>query len=139
PLGARATTVPSTVQRALHVNGWMWVAFISMSYLGAMLSSHEALQYVSYPAQALAKSCKMIPVMLGNILVGVPYTNKDLVLVGMITMGISVFQMDGAKAGKEGTAAGYALLFLSLCLDGVTSSHQHLLGKEFKLSTYDLM
>ena len=38
------------------------------TYIGAMLSSNAALMHVSYPTQALAKSCKMIPVMIISVL-----------------------------------------------------------------------
>jgi hypothetical protein len=34
-----------------------------------MLSSNVALRYVSFSAQALAKSCKIIPVMLMRIVI----------------------------------------------------------------------
>ena len=33
-----------------------------------MLFSNESLKYVNYPTQALAKSCKMIPVLLVDTL-----------------------------------------------------------------------
>ena len=36
----------------------------------AMASSNEALRYVSYPTQVLGKSCKMVPVMAGGVLLG---------------------------------------------------------------------
>ena len=39
-------------------------ALCACSYLGAMVSSNTALQYVNYPTQVLGKSCKPIPVML---------------------------------------------------------------------------
>jgi uncharacterized membrane protein YgdD (TMEM256/DUF423 family) len=43
---------------------------VSMSYNFAMSSSTAALKYISYPIQALAKSCKLIPVMIGRIFFG---------------------------------------------------------------------
>ena len=39
-------------------------ALCACSYLGAMVASNAALQYVNYPTQVLGKSCKPIPVML---------------------------------------------------------------------------
>ena len=35
----------------------------AVSFIGAMFCSNQALRYVSYPVQALAKSCKMVPVI----------------------------------------------------------------------------
>ena len=137
PLSSAAESVPLVGER---VSGWAWLAFVSASYMSAMLCSHQALQYVSYPLQALAKSSKLVPVMLGNVLVGVPLERREVLMVLAITAGILVFQYE-AKPGstRESSVYGYAFLALSLCLDGVTGSHQHLLDREFRVSTYDLM
>jgi uncharacterized membrane protein len=40
------------------------------SQMFAMAGSNEALRYVSYPTQVLGKSCKMVPVMAGGIILG---------------------------------------------------------------------
>ena len=122
-----------------RINGWLWLGFISASYLLAMLSSNEALKYVSYPVQALAKSCKMVPVMLGNALVGVKYKPREYIIVMLITLGIALSQPSGGKSSKESTLLGMSLLFLSLIFDGFTGSHQHLFDHEYALSTHDLM
>lgn len=141
---SQSLSMPSKVSPLNHflsrTSGWFWLGFISASYLLAMLTSNEALRYVSYPVQALAKSCKMVPVMLGNALVGVKYRWHEYVIVLMITIGIALSQQGGgSKSGKENTWFGMILLFISLALDGVTGSHQHLFDHEYRLSTHDLM
>lgn len=143
PLSSKPTSV-----RGL-TSGYMWLGVVSFTYLAAMLSSNEALKYVSFPIQALFKSCKIVPVMLGNVLVGVKYKPHDYVIVLMITLGIALTQYKpggggggahGATgAGLEASWAGIALLFVSLAFDGITGSNQHLLDKEFALSAHDLM
>lgn len=155
PLGDIAETSPYS--GSMKLTGWVWLAIVSFSYLAAMLTSNEALKFVSYPFQALAKSCKMVPVMLGNVLIGVKYRWHQYLAVGMITAGILLFQFQsgggggggGGKKkshghGQEGGGGdeglyGLGLLFISLALDGITGSNQHLFDKEFKLSTHDLM
>jgi UDP-galactose transporter B1 len=139
PLKQHSKTTPLKRMK-MKINGWTWLGFISASYLLAMLTSNEALRYVSYPVQALAKSCKMVPVMLGNALVGVKYKWHEYLIVLMITAGITLSQQSGGgKTGKENTFTGMVLLFVSLAFDGVTGSHQHLFDHEYKLSTHDLM
>jgi solute carrier family 35 (UDP-galactose transporter), member B1 len=54
-------TIKDTTPRWMH-------AIISLTYLGAMLSSNEALQHVLYPTQVLAKSIKPVPVMIMGVL-----------------------------------------------------------------------
>ena len=61
---------------------------IGFSYIGAMLFSNEALKFVSYPTQALGKSCKMIPVMLFGFLIrGKKYSLLETIAVLLITAG----------------------------------------------------
>ena len=41
-----------------------------MCYTLAMIFSNNALKHVSYPTQVLAKSCKMLPVLIAGTLFG---------------------------------------------------------------------
>ena len=110
---------------------------MSASYIGAMFSSNLALGYMSYPAQALAKSCKLIPVMLSRFLLmkEVRYTRREIIQVIAITAGICVFMM-GAEGGggsgkkeKETSWLGLGLCIFSLALDGYTGPAQEKLNK----------
>lgn len=120
--------------------GWFYtmqsftVARAAFVYVMAMFLSNEALQYVSYPMQALAKSCKMIPVLMGSmIILKKRYTMVKYVCVFLMTAGITLFQFSKPGGGKRKNAAGQGvnddsvgllLLFLSLCMDGVTGPYQ---------------
>ena len=44
-------------------------ALCSLTYLGAMIASNEALRHISYPTQVLGKSIKPVPVMLLGVLI----------------------------------------------------------------------
>lgn len=113
-------------------------AFVGMSYICAMLFSNEALKFVSYPTQALGKSCKMIPVMLFGFLIrGKRYSLIETLAVILITGGISIFQSD--KVGGNNSLYGLVLLFLSLVLDGVTGASQDKLQEKYHLKSHELM
>ena len=104
----------------------------------AMYMSNEALQYVTYPTQALAKSCKMIPVLFGRVLfLRKQYSFMKYACVILMTVGIAMFQMSGKKKlateGFGGEGFGMLLLGVSLALDGITGPLQELL-KARKLS-----
>ncbi|DAZ94816.1 TPA: hypothetical protein N0F65_012843 [Lagenidium giganteum] len=103
-------------------------AFTAFAYLGAMLCSNEALKHVSYPTQALGKSCKMIPVMLMGVLIRRKrYSWQEYLCVVLITIGIAVFQLgkqSSHKATQENSTYGLFLLFTSLALDGVSGPKQ---------------
>jgi hypothetical protein len=99
----------------------------SFAYIAAMLASNEALKYVAYPTQAVAKSCKMVPVMLmGVVINNRKYSAKQYVTVLVITTGITIFNLNRAhKKQIDGDDTfGLALLAISLTLDGLTGPLQ---------------
>lgn len=123
---------------------WKWIGTLtskevvgtSIVYVSAMYMSNEALQYVSYPTQALAKSCKMIPVLIGRVFInGERYGWMKYVCVLLMTIGIAMFQMWGGKkkGGSHGAAPvegfggegyGMFLLVISLVFDGIGGPFQ---------------
>ncbi|KAG2379579.1 hypothetical protein C9374_006696 [Naegleria lovaniensis] len=110
----------------------------SFAYVIATSSSNAALLYVNYPTQVLAKSCKMIPVMVMGMLVArKKYEISRIVAVVMTTIGISIFMIDrfGHKHSHDGPHDnnfwGLILLVVSLAADGFTNSIQDLM-KNFK-------
>ncbi|KAF1779354.1 UAA transporter [Phytophthora cactorum] len=100
---------------------------------GAMLCSNEALKHVSFPTQALGKSCKMIPVMLMGVLIRrKKYTLRDYICVVVITTGI-------AHAERENSTYGLLLLFLSLTLDGISGPKQEEIAHQLRPSVHQQM
>lgn len=117
-------------------------AITSCAYLGAMLCSNEALKHVSYPTQALGKSCKMIPVMLMGVLIRrKQYQWKDYLCVILITTGIAVFQLGktSSKPTKENSIYGLLLLFISLALDGISGPKQEEIAHQLRPSVHQQM
>ena len=98
-----------------------------VSQMLAMASSNEALRYVSYPTQVLGKSCKMVPVMAGGIVLGGKrFSLVEYVQVALITLGVVVFNFGGErkKGGAKDSPYGLALIGVSLLLDAVTGGLQ---------------
>jgi len=107
-----------------------------ISQMLAMAGSNEALRYVSYPTQVLGKSCKMVPVMAGGLLLGgKSYTVFEYLQVVLITGGVVVFNFGGkSKSGGADSTYGLALIGFSLFMDMVTGGLQD----KVKKSTKDL-
>uniref|UniRef100_A0A5B6Z4Z7 Putative UDP-galactose transporter 3 isoform 1 n=1 Tax=Davidia involucrata TaxID=16924 RepID=A0A5B6Z4Z7_DAVIN len=87
----------------------------------------EALKYISYPAQVLAKSSKMIPVMLmGTLVYGIRYTFPEYVCTLLVAGGVSAFALSKtssktiSKLAHPNAPLGYGLCFLNLAFDGFT-------------------
>ncbi len=111
-------------------------AIVAASYSVAMLSSTSALSYVSYPIQALAKSSKLIPVMIGRILGGAKYSIREYTHVLAITGGIILFFLSEERkvssVAPTNSIIGIFLLILSLTMDAVTGPTQEHISSMYK-------
>lgn len=104
-----------------------------------MLSSwcqYEALKYVSFPTQMLAKALKLVPVMLmGKFINNKTYETYEYICAAMIGFGIYLFlsssesiefgqDLFGNPEGVKGIYCGIILLLLFLFFDSFTSQWQ---------------
>ncbi|GAK64811.1 UAA transporter [Moesziomyces antarcticus] len=91
-----------------------------------------SLRYISYPTLTLAKSCKLVPVLIMNVVL---YRRKfaayKYAVVGLVTLGIWLFMAFApSKPGKKvkgpesSSLVGLLLCLLNLVLDGATNSTQ---------------
>jgi UDP-galactose transporter B1 len=83
-----------------------------------------SLRHISYPTMVLAKSCKLIPTILINVLL---YRSKfklyKYCVVLTVTFGITVF-MYQAPSTPPSSSARPLYLLINLLLDGLTNSTQ---------------
>ncbi|CAK9140226.1 unnamed protein product [Ilex paraguariensis] len=91
---------------------------VSISNILTTTCQYEALKYVSFPVQTLAKCAKMIPVMLwGTIIMQKKYKGFDYLLAFLVTIGCSLFILYPAASdispysrGRESTVWGVSLM-----------------------------
>ena len=92
---------------------------------------------LSFPVVTLAKSGKMVPVMIGSIILGgKSYHLKQYLAVSAIIAGTVIVTMDQKKSGKasqqENSVWGVCFILASLVLDGVVGGMQTDIQKETK-------
>ncbi|KAJ8769029.1 hypothetical protein K2173_024025 [Erythroxylum novogranatense] len=93
---------------------------------------YEALKYVSFPVQTLAKCAKMIPVMIwGTVIMQKKYKGMNYLKAFLVTLGCSIFILFSAgidvspySRGRENTIWGVSLMLGYLRFDGFTSTFQ---------------
>uniref|UniRef100_A0A670J6Z4 Solute carrier family 35 member B1 n=1 Tax=Podarcis muralis TaxID=64176 RepID=A0A670J6Z4_PODMU len=126
-----------------RTQNWLYAA-CSLSYLGAMVSSNSALQFVNYPTQVLGKSCKPIPVMLlGVTVLRKKYPLSKYLCVLLIVTGVALFMYKPKKGGDVGDdhlfGYGELLLLLSLTLDGLTGVSQDHMRAHYQTGSNHMM
>lgn len=117
-----------------------------------------ALSYITYPAMVLGKSCKLVPVMIMNVLLyRRKFARHKYLVVAMVTLGITLFMGFGKEkpskahtsSSKNGSANGelsaYAqligitYLLINLLIDGATNSTQDEIFARYKVSGQQMM
>ncbi|KAK8939689.1 UDP-galactose/UDP-glucose transporter 3 [Platanthera guangdongensis] len=122
-----------------------WSASITNTIGPAM--GIEALKYISYPAQVLAKSSKMIPVMLmGALVYGIEYSLPEYICTFLVAGGVSAFALSKtssktiSKLAHPNAPYGYGLCFLNLLFDGFTNATQDSINRRYpKTSAWEIM
>lgn len=100
---------------------------------------------VSFPVVTLAKSGKMVPVMIGSLLLGgAKYSLREYAAVAAIIAGTCIVSMGKKSSGAASSTLGIAFVVLSLACDGVTGGIQKRLKSKSKdlnvnPKPYDLM
>lgn len=108
-----------------------------------------ALSHISYPTMVLGKSCKLVPVMIMNVLL---YRRKfaayKYLVVAMVTAGITMFMgfsNEGASKKHANTELnrngllGLTYLLINLALDGAINSTQDEIFSRYKVTGQQMM
>lgn len=117
-------------------------AFCSLSNIMSSWCQYEALKYVSFPTQVLAKASKIIPVMImGKIVSRTTYEYYEYVTASLISIGMTLFMLDSSdyKDGGTTTLTGVILLVGYLALDSFTSTWQNALFVEYGATSVQMM
>lgn len=130
------------------VKDWLVVA---LGYLGAHEFGLASLRYIPFPVQVVLKSCKAIPVMLGeSVFAKANHSKQKMVQVLIMCVGVAMFML--AKGDKKGkgksdfdlysaeAATGISLVLLALICDGIYGPYQNKISKSHTtISPYHLM
>jgi len=140
-LSVAITVITFTKQPALRAPFYKF----SMSALSNVVSSWcqlEALKHVSFPTQVLAKSSKLIPVMiLGKYIARKVYPWQDYFEAVVICIGVATFTLNSktSTSSQETSLSGVFLIGGYLTFDSFTSQWQGHLFSEYKMSSYQMM
>jgi len=121
-------------------------SFPSLSNVMSSWFQYEALKFVTFPTQVVAKASKVIPVMLmGKFLNGTEYQMWEYAVNVCLSIGVALFSFSQAQGPDTPTeesnqqVVGIILLLGYLFFDSFTSNYQSGLFKQHKMSKFQMM
>ncbi|XP_058452062.1 adenosine 3'-phospho 5'-phosphosulfate transporter 1 [Malaya genurostris] len=143
-LGFLITVVYLTAKHQLKQRAPLYkYSFASFSNIMSAWFQYEALKFVNFPTQVLAKSCKIIPVMImGKIVSRNKYEFYEYLTAIMISVGMIFFltgSTDESKTTAITTLTGVLLLTFYMVFDSFTSNWQGELFKTYSMSAIQMM
>ncbi|XP_059611624.1 adenosine 3'-phospho 5'-phosphosulfate transporter 1 [Phlebotomus argentipes] len=130
-------------QRTRHRAPLYKYSFASLSNIMSAWFQYEALKFINFPTQVLAKSCKIIPVMvMGKIISKAKYEFYEYLTAGLISVGMVFFMTGSAEdssASPVTTLTGVFLLTLYMIFDSFTSNWQGDLFKTYDMTSIQMM
>ncbi|KAF8635972.1 hypothetical protein AX15_000136 [Amanita polypyramis BW_CC] len=153
---SNGTAHPAAKSDRRHFTRELLLRFLQCSVFitSAAPFGFAALSYISYPAMVLGKSCKLVPVMIMNVLL---YRRKfaphKYLVVFMVTTGITIFMglgdekkgSHGGSTNNNGAQTPYAhligttYLLINLALDGAVNSTQDEIFARHKVTGQQMM
>lgn len=117
-------------------------SFASLSNIMSSWCQYEALKFISFPTQVLAKASKVIPVMLmGKIISKKSYEYWEYLTAVLISLGVSMFLLSSSNNKHPSTVttfSGVIILAGYIVFDSFTSNWQDNLFK-YKMSSVQMM
>ncbi|XP_059157300.1 adenosine 3'-phospho 5'-phosphosulfate transporter 1-like [Physella acuta] len=119
-------------------------SFSSFSNIMSSWCQYEALKFVSFPTQVLAKASKVIPVMLmGKVVSHKTYQYHEYATAIMISVGLSMFLLTSGDVTRHKdsvtTTSGLIMLIGYMLFDSFTSNWQGELFTQYKMSSIQMM
>ncbi|KAL1507571.1 hypothetical protein AB1Y20_007191 [Prymnesium parvum] len=117
-------------------------SFSSVSNILSSVFQYEALKFVSFPTQVLAKSCKMVPVMLmGYVVNRKSYSALEYAVATVVTAGATIFKLNERNDAPEKNTelVGIVLIVGYMGMDSFTSNWQSKVFKQYGVESTTMM
>ncbi|XP_037929625.1 adenosine 3'-phospho 5'-phosphosulfate transporter 2 [Teleopsis dalmanni] len=111
-----------TTARCIPMRTYFLLAALT---LGTMGLSNSSLGYLNYPTQVIFKCCKLIPVLLGSILIqGKRYGPLDFLAAISMCIGLTWFTLADSQLSPNFNTVGVAMISTALLCDAIIGNVQ---------------
>ena len=128
-----------------HTAPFYKYAYPSISNTLSSWCQYEALKFVSFPTQVLAKASKTIPVMLTDKVVSnSTYPCYEYFTASLMSIGVTIFMLSAdpdvdQHRSVQTTLAGIVILIGYVAFDSFTSNFESKVFKDYKVSSIQMM
>lgn len=109
-------------RRKIPLKTYLILAFLT---LGTMGFSNTSLEYLNYPTQVIFKCCKLIPVLIGGILIQrKKYGILDFLSAVLMCLGLALFTLADSYISPNFDMLGVLVISLALVCDAAIGNVQ---------------
>jgi len=113
---------------------------LALTTVATMGFSNASLGYLNYPTQVIFKCCKLIPVLIGGILIqGKRYGPLDFAASGLMCLGLIFFTLADSKLSPNFDITGVLMISLALVADAIIGNVQEKTIKQHNASNSEVV
>ncbi|VDM25771.1 unnamed protein product [Toxocara canis] len=98
-------------ERRIPLTTYIQLAFYTVATMGL---SNASVGYLNYPTQVIFKCCKLIPVLIGGI----------IIQASLMSFGLIIFTLADSKVAPNFDPRGYVMICLALLADAIIGNVQ---------------
>ncbi|XP_022244659.1 adenosine 3'-phospho 5'-phosphosulfate transporter 2-like isoform X2 [Limulus polyphemus] len=104
---------------------WKTYVLLGLLTVGTMGLSNSSVGYLNYPTQVVFKCCKLIPVLVGGIIIqGKKHGLLDFVAAGCMSLGLTSFTLTDSQVSPNFNIKGVLLISSALVTDAIIGNVQ---------------
>ncbi|GFN93276.1 adenosine 3'-phospho 5'-phosphosulfate transporter 2-like [Plakobranchus ocellatus] len=124
-------------QRRIPLKMYLILAFLTVATMGL---SNTSVGYLNYPTQVIFKCCKLIPVLVGGILIqGKTFSLIDILACVCMSIGLILFSLADSVVSPNFNPYGITLISLALCADGAIGNVQEKTLKQYSAASGEMV
>ncbi|CAJ0942042.1 unnamed protein product, partial [Mesorhabditis belari] len=123
--------------RRMPLKIYTLIAFLTMATMGL---SNASVGYLNYPTQVIFKCCKLIPVLIGGIIIqGKRYGLIDVSAAILMSLGLILFTLADSRVAPIFEPRGYIMISGALLADAVIGNVQEKNMKKYGASSNEMV
>ncbi|CAH1772241.1 unnamed protein product [Owenia fusiformis] len=123
--------------RRIPLRTYFLIAFLTVATMGL---SNSSVGYLNYPTQVIFKCCKLIPVLIGGILIqGKKYGYLDFTACFSMSIGLILFTLADSSVQPSFDPYGVLLISLALVADAVIGNVQEKAMRHYSSSNSEMV